>query len=146
MPHDEDRPPGAGIENLQGPVGFERRGGIAIEEALQEGEECHKGVTPPEVEDDLLLDLSVLAHGLDHAHVLMHDAGGTGYFDGADKHDEVLSSWNSRIASSLIMANQANNCVYSTCIVTTGFRKSPVLALINKDLRQKPRAQLSNMG
>jgi hypothetical protein len=24
----------------------------------------------------------------------MHDAGGTGDFDGADEHDEVLSSWN----------------------------------------------------
>ena len=44
------------------------------------------------------------------------------------------------------MDNQANNFGYSTCIVTTDFRKSPVLALINKDLRQKPRVQLSNMG
>lgn len=92
MAHAQDGPPGAGLERFNRPVVGEWRGGVTLQEALQHGQECHEGVTPPEIENQPLLDTSVFANGLDDAHLFVDHAGRARDFDGADEHDDVLAS------------------------------------------------------
>ena len=89
MTDNEDRPPGAGLKGLEGTMVRRRR--VALQEALQQWQDCHEGVTPAEVEDEPLPDPSVVAYGLDDTHILMDDTGGTGNLDGADEQDVLAS-------------------------------------------------------
>ena len=92
MAHDQDGAPGAGLQRLNRPVVGERRRGVAVQEALQHGQERHQVVTPPEIENQPLLDTPIFAYGLDDAHILVDGTGRAGDFDGADEHDDVLAS------------------------------------------------------
>src|SRR5205807_10343505 len=92
MTHDQDGSPSAGLERLNRPVVDEWRRRVALQEALQQGQKCLKGITPPEIENQPLLDTSIFANRLDDAHIFVDHAGRTGDFDGADEHDEVLAS------------------------------------------------------
>ena len=86
MAHDENRPPGAGLEGLNRTIALRRRRGLPAQEALQHGQQCHQGVTAPEIENDFLLGAPIFAHGLDDADVFVDHTGGAGDFDGADEH------------------------------------------------------------
>src|SRR5947209_431734 len=92
MARDEDGSPGAGLDRFDQASGGQWLGGSALQETLQHRQQRHEHVTPPEIQDDPLLDASIFADGLDDAHILMDDAGGTRDFDGADEHDGVLAS------------------------------------------------------
>ena len=79
-------------------------GALALQETLQQRQQSHERVTPPEVENDPLLDASIFADGFDDAHILVNDAGGTRDFDGADKHDDGLASSIRALKSSKLLA------------------------------------------
>lgn len=96
MTHDEQRPPGAGIEGGDAAVVRQLGGSVPLQEALKERQDGQQGVTPTKVEDDLLLDPSLGANRFHDAHVFVDDAGGTGNLDGADEHKVLASSLHPR--------------------------------------------------
>ncbi len=93
---DEHRSPGTGVEDFDGSLGAELLGQglrpfLAGEKAIEQRQDGFEGVASPEVGDDLLLDLAVLAHRADDADILVDGAVGGRNFDGADEHDVIIN-------------------------------------------------------
>ena len=81
MPGHEHRPPAAGVEHFDRTVLCELPSQlclivVAFKKAIEHRQDSFERITSSEVGDDLLLDLSVFAHGADDANILMHGAVG----------------------------------------------------------------------
>src|SRR5271157_2115208 len=84
-PDDEDRPPGRGVED----VGVFDLGGVRAvpaEEPLELGWDLDKEVLAAKVGESALLNLAVVAIGLDDADILVDRAAGGPDFDGSEVH------------------------------------------------------------
>src|SRR4029077_12840053 len=78
----EDRPPGGGVEEL-GVLGVRW---FPAEEPLELGQDLDQEVLAAEVGEGALLDLAVVAIGLDDADILVNRATGRPDFDGSEVH------------------------------------------------------------
>ena len=99
-PDGEDRPPGGGVEDV-GVFGLGGARSVAAEESLEFGEDLDQEVLAAEVGEGALLDLAVVAIGLDDADILVDRAAGGSDFDSSEVHVvKYHDGWN---------GNQAKN-------------------------------------
>jgi hypothetical protein len=84
-PDGEDRPPGGGVEDV-GVFDLGDVRSVAAEEPLELGEDLDQEILAAEVGESALLDLTVVAIGLDDADILVDRAAGGPDFDGSEVH------------------------------------------------------------
>src|SRR5713101_1670797 len=143
---DQHWPPGAGVEDFDGPFASEFLGQLlrlllAFEKANELGQDGFQGIASAEVGDDLLLDLSVLPHRTDDADILVDGAVGGGNFDGSNEHNVIItiSVKLSTVYSMIIACHPVFSC--NDCHYAFSESEPPRL-----ELRRDTRRHLLNMG
>src|ERR1700691_5628953 len=100
-PHGRDRPPGRGIDDLDGLRIFTRRHRRAEQSAFQLGQEKREEILATQISDDTLFDFAVVAVGFDDTDVLVDVAAGRRDFNDADIHALSITTVSANVNGNL---------------------------------------------
>ena len=100
-PHGQDRPPGRGIDDLDGIRIFTRRHRRAEQRAFEFGQEKREQILATQISDDALFDFAVVTVGFDDTNVLVDVATGGPDFNGANIHEMSITTISANVNGNL---------------------------------------------